>query len=64
VSEVGAGLNNINYFAKCLVDRDAVQTPSLLKLKKLGLYGGQPFQGKKKARLDFPARFIQRIKVR
>ena len=57
-------MNNINYFAKCLVDRDAIQTPSLLKLKKLGLYGGQPFQGKKKARLDFPPRFIQRIQVR
>ena len=63
VSEVGSGLNNINYFAKCLVDRDALQRPTILKLKTLGLYGRQPFMGKKKARLDFPPSFIQRVKV-
>jgi len=63
IAEVGAGINNINYFGKCLIDRDELKIPSILQLRILRLYGGQPFIGKKKAKLDFPPTFLGRIKV-
>jgi hypothetical protein len=63
IAEVGSSLNNINYFAKCLIDRHEKQTPTLLTMKTLKLYGKQPFQGKKFAKIQFPQEFMDKIKV-
>ena len=63
LGSVGSGLNNINYFAKCISDRDVSKNPTPLKIQSLRLYGSQPFFTKKKARLDMPEQFSGRVKV-